>query len=437
VVRLRRIASVVLVVLIAAVATDAAAAHSVHRAVRAPGTRITARVSATGVYEVSVAVAVSRGTRTRDGARRTDLVKVTIGHLTRRVRARVLGRRVHLSARLKIRRRLLVVVRAVGQRGSPTPRLYFTGMRRLRGLHRRTAGHTTAPARHRPAGTAAPPATPAAGPTGSPTASASANVTAAAVTATGPPSGSTGATGSSAATSGTGTGQPAGAPGPPGNPSTWHVVFDDEFTGTTLDTSKWSTGWFGSGVTAPVNPEELQCYDPGQVVVTGGELDLNLAAASESCGGVTRPYISGLVNTDGKFSYTYGYVEARVFLPGTGAITDWPAVWADGQSWPADGELDVLEGLGGLGCWHFHDLAGAPGGCLPGPFTGGWHTFGADWEPGSVTYYYDGLPVGSVTSGVTASPMFLILDLAVDNSYGGAIQAPATMHVDYVRVWQH
>ena len=69
--------------------------------------------------------------------------------------------------------------------------------------------------------------------------------------------------------------------------------------------------------------------------------------------------------------------------------------------------------------------------------TGGWHTFGADWEPGSVTYYYDGLPVGTVTQGITGAPMYVILDLAADNAYGGALQAPATMRVDYLRIWQH
>jgi hypothetical protein len=41
-----------------------------------------------------------------------------------------------------------------------------------------------------------------------------------------------------------------------------------------------------------------------------------------------------------------------------------------------------------------------------------------------------------VTSGVTGSPMYLILDLAVDSEYGGPIQAPATLRIDYVRVWQ-
>jgi beta-glucanase (GH16 family) len=231
---------------------------------------------------------------------------------------------------------------------------------------------------------------------------------------------------------------PAGVPGPPGDAASWHQVFDDEFDGSSLDASKWSTGWYGSGITAPVNPEELECYDPAQVVEGAGELDLNLVAESESCGGQTRPYASGLISTAGKFSYTYGYVEVRAWLPGTGTINDWPGIWADGQSWPTDGELDVVEGLGGLACWHFHDPQGAPGGCAAGSsYTGGWHTYGADWEPGSVTYYYDGTVVGTITTGVTSAPMYLILDLAADNAYGGPLAAPATMRVDYVRVWQH
>ena len=49
-----------------------------------------------------------------------------------------------------------------------------------------------------------------------------------------------------------------------------------------------------------------------------------------------------------------------------------------------------MEGLSGQACWHFHDPQGGPGGCSTATYTGGWHTFGADWEPGSVTYYYDG-----------------------------------------------
>lgn len=74
------------------------------------------------------------------------------------------------------------------------------------------------------------------------------------------------------------------------------------------------------------------------------------------------------------------------------------------------------------------------GGCAAGTFTG-WHTYGVDWEPGSVTYYYDGHQVGQITSGVISAPMYLILNDAVPG--GGYIHAPSTMKVDYVRVWRH
>ena len=207
------------------------------------------------------------------------------------------------------------------------------------------------------------------------------------------------------------------------------------FNGSSLDTTQWSTGWFGSGITQPVNSAEQECYAPTQVSVANGELDLMAIAEAETCGRVTRPYASGIVTTDGLFSFTYGYMEARIWLPGSSEIADWPAFWADGQNWPVDGENDVLEGLGGQTCAHFHNPAGGPGACASGDFAGGWHTFAADWEPGSITYYYDGTEIWQDTSGITSAPMYLILNLALDGSPSNTV--PATMRVDYVRVWQH
>jgi len=67
----------------------------------------------------------------------------------------------------------------------------------------------------------------------------------------------------------------------------------------------------------------------------------------------------------------------------------------------------------------------------------GWHTFGADWETGSITYYYDGKAVGKATSGVVNNPMYLILNYGVSSSISGPIQVPSSLLVDYVRVWQH
>jgi hypothetical protein len=231
---------------------------------------------------------------------------------------------------------------------------------------------------------------------------------------------------------------------PTGVRGDWKLTFDDEFNGTSLDTTKWSTGWFGSGITPPVNSEEEDCYDPAQVSESGGTLSLTVVQKSEDCGSSDPVYTTGLVSTQGKYSFTYGFAEARVWLPSAagdpGQIANWPAVWMDGENWPEDGEIDIAEGLDGTMCSHFHDAANPEGlgagnvtGCRSGAnYVNGWHTYAADWEPGIVTYYYDGVDIGSITSGITSAPMFIILDYAVGKSF----QAPDTMKVDYVRVWQ-
>lgn len=214
----------------------------------------------------------------------------------------------------------------------------------------------------------------------------------------------------------------------------WKLVFDDEFNGTSLDTTKWSTGWFGNGITRGANVKEQECNDPAQVTIANGELNIVAIARQETCGGVTYPYTSGMITSKGKYQFTYGYIEARIWLSAAsnGSIANWPAFWTDGQN----DEMDVLEGLGGRPCWHFHDPDGRPGSCASGKWTRGWHTFGADWQPGSVTYYYDGQKVGQIASGITSSPMHLILSYAISSRYGGQTVVPATMKVHYVRVWQ-
>jgi len=236
---------------------------------------------------------------------------------------------------------------------------------------------------------------------------------------------------------------PAVTPMPTGVPGDWALKFDGEFNGTSLDTTKWSTGWYGSGITPPANDQEDDCYDPAQVTEGGGALSLSLIQESENCG-QDEQYASGLVSTMGKFSFTYGFVEARVWLPAVpgspGEVANWPSVWADGQNWPEDGEIDIAEGISGQVCAHLHNApdpegigAGGGTGCPSGTYTSGWHTFAADWEPGVITYYYDGVDIGSVTSGVTSAPMFLVLDYAAQ----GNADAPATMKVQDMRVWQH
>jgi beta-glucanase (GH16 family) len=221
---------------------------------------------------------------------------------------------------------------------------------------------------------------------------------------------------------------------PQGIGGAWTLRFDDEFNGIALDRSKWSSGWLDSGVTPPVNSYEQACYVPSQVTESGGSLNLSVLASPCTVGGRTYPYRSGMVNSNGKAEFTYGLFEARLYLPGFRAqIANWPAWWTDGHVWPTDGEMDILERLDGQACYRFHSSPGEVGGCANEDFTG-WHTYCADWEPGSITYYRDGRAVGYITTGVTSAPMYLILNDAV-NGTGGAALAPSTMRVDYVRVW--
>lgn len=228
----------------------------------------------------------------------------------------------------------------------------------------------------------------------------------------------------------------SGHPAPDGVPGTWTLKWSDEFSGTSLDSSKWSKGWFGSGVTQPVNSSEIAAYDPNNVTVSGGTLNIAAVHRALTVNGRTYPYSSGIVTTNGLYSFKYGVIEARIKLSGTGGqLNNWPAFWANGQNWPADGELDVMEGLGGTAAYHFHSNAGGPGMDVSGDFTG-WHTYTADWQPGRVDYYYDGHEVGSITTGITSSPMYLVLDDAISGTSTGPTAAPDTMKVDYVRVWQ-
>jgi len=230
------------------------------------------------------------------------------------------------------------------------------------------------------------------------------------------------------------------APKPIGMPGNWDLVFADEFDGSSLDNNTWSPSWYGAPgeVSLPVNPYEFAAYDPAQVSVESGYLSLTAISNPATINGTTYPYRTGLVHSNGKKQFTYGAFEARIYSPAAseGVMANWPAFWTDGQNWPTDGEMDIMEGLGGQAAYHFISESGNPGFSVPGDYTG-WHTFAADWEPGIVNYYYDGVLVGTLTSGITSSPMYLILTYAVGIPYGGPVVIPSTMKVDYVRVWQH
>lgn len=225
----------------------------------------------------------------------------------------------------------------------------------------------------------------------------------------------------------------------------WRLKFDDEFNGDTVDLSKWQPNWLGAGpyaITTPVTSYDLNCISPTQATEAHGVLALtSVAQPCITASGRGYGYASGLVNTKHTFTFTYGYLAARIKVPTSpsGRPVDYPAFWANGLGhWPSAGELDVMEVLSGCGpgvAFHFHNATETPGACGPHADASAWHVFAADWEPGAITFYYDGRRLGQVRRGITHEPMYLVLDNSVNPLYGGPLQVPSRMLVDYVRVW--
>ncbi len=246
-------------------------------------------------------------------------------------------------------------------------------------------------------------------------------------------------------------GRAPAATGPLGIPGHWKPILDAEFDRGTLDRRIWRPDWFGHGISGPINRHESACYSPQNVrIAKGSGLSLIVSRTPSRCGGSLRPFTGAVLSTNpldgrssGGFTYRYGVLEARIDVPairvhGVTRIADWPAVVGLGQVWPRDGEDDVFENLGGLVCAHFISPGHAPGsnlgGCDPG-FTPGWHVVESDWEPGRVTWYYDGIEFAHTDRGVTSAPMYIVLVNTTSMKSPEVARADA-LRVAYVRVWQ-
>lgn len=239
--------------------------------------------------------------------------------------------------------------------------------------------------------------------------------------------------------------QPVGAAAEQG----WRLTFQDEFDGGQVDRSKWNDHFQGRRTNDP----ELQYYAEDGYEVSNGSL--HLKAEKRSVEG--KRYTSGMIGSFEEFSQKYGYFEIRARCPQGKGL--WSAFWLLPevedrskpdwwkQYWPQ--EIDVLELLGhepNKAYFSVHWL-GEEGkhsfntqSWIGPDFSDGYHTFAVHWEPGKCVWFVDGIERARAAEGVPDVAMFMLVNLAVGGDWPGSpaeeTQFPASLDVDYIRVWQ-
>ena len=256
------------------------------------------------------------------------------------------------------------------------------------------------------------------------------------------------------------------------------LLWSDDFAGqagSQASSTSWTPrrcGHAASNGGGTCHNNEQQYYIP-EAIAQDGSVNGNLIITTKR---ITQPptnagicyvglcsFTSGRLDTQGKLSFKYGFIESRIKMPaGSG---NWPAFWMLGDNinqvgWPYSGEMDIVEIHSDrpsitTSATHF-SATDTPNTCCGNHrfvfdevnfgrvnVSSDFHTYAVAWLPNSISYYFDGQLVGSATpsrvSGkwVFNEKFFLILNNAV-GSFGGswANLQSSTMSIDWVRSYQ-
>ncbi|MEQ8771099.1 MAG: family 16 glycosylhydrolase [Phycisphaerales bacterium] len=253
----------------------------------------------------------------------------------------------------------------------------------------------------------------------------------------------------------------------PAAAQSWDLVWEDNFDGFELDTTKWEY-MYGTGSDYGLEGwgnNELQYYtdSPNNVRVVGGILQIT--ARRENF--MSSQYTSGRIRSLNKGDFQYGRIEMRAIIPDAQGV--WPAFWmlptnSPYGGWPMSGEIDIMESTNDAdrihGTIHFGNSwpnNSSTGGSttLGGTdFSAGYHVYAIEWESDEMRWYIDDVMFSRKTSnewfsGSSAAagnplapfdnPFHLLLNVAVGGNWPGSPNPsdyPVTMTVDYVRVYQ-
>lgn len=243
-------------------------------------------------------------------------------------------------------------------------------------------------------------------------------------------------------------------------PDGYKLVWNDEFNeGSELNSADWrhevqKSGW--------VN-HELQNYVNGSAdgkrvtEIADGRLYIHCFKGSDG-----KVY-SGRVYAHESEGWKYGIIEARIKLPkGKGT---WPAFWMmpcnndyGKNPWPHCGEIDIMEEVGvdanqvvsTIHCSKYNNSGTAIESAkrLVDTAESDFHVYRLDWDKDRMIFSVDGKELLTYRNDGTGEdawpfnkPFYVILNLAWGGDWGGykgvdESALPATMEVDYVRVFQ-
>lgn len=233
------------------------------------------------------------------------------------------------------------------------------------------------------------------------------------------------------------------------SPYLWHDEFDS------IDTTQWS---FETGASGWGN-NEWQYYTNRSENAFVQDGILHIRASKEDYEGAK--YTSARMITKGKFSFTYGTIEARIALPTGNGI--WPAFWMLGEnidavSWPACGEIDIIEAVNdenvvyGTNHWQYEGGHAQYGNSTKDYYGTSkvlditqFHNYKMVWNEKLIAMYvddfkYQEIAIENAKDGLEAfhKPQFFILNVAVAGNWPGFdvddAQFPNEMLVDYIRV---
>lgn len=242
----------------------------------------------------------------------------------------------------------------------------------------------------------------------------------------------------------------------------WVLVLDEDFDGPALNASLWEA----RANETHCEPCEPQLYVPSALSLANSSLLITTAAANATGpGGARFNWTSGWVDTKGRFSFTFGRLQARARLPAPNATGAWPAFWTlpanDSVCWPTGGEIDVFEATMGIplagsdvfGSLRWGTACGDDRQVLPGAAYPGagrppvdwtqWHVFGIEWNASTLAFSVDGetYEVKSAAAGdwVPQLQQYIILNTAIAWYWPPALGPaayPAVTAFDWVRLWQ-